>query len=283
MRRLVGTGRMALAAALAVAALGASRAAAAAGEGPMTAQLAADLAVVRGARILFLHHSVGQNILQGIGRLDAEAGGGKLRVMGADEAVAAEGPALVETGGGRNTEPRSKIDAFAALLRASGARLRPDLAFLKLCYVDFNPHTDVDDLFKHYERTLHALEREFPGIRFAHVTVPLTPWPTELKWRVRRLAGLEVWEDSANVKRAEFNARLAAAFPGDPIFDLARVESTGPDGTATAFELGGRRYPALDPRYAADDGHLNPLGQRVAGAAALEFAAAALRSRTGAR
>jgi len=249
----------------------------------MTGQLRAELEVLRGGRVLFLHHSVGRNILDGVARLDAEAGGGKLRFATVDEAVGMDGPVVVEAGGGRNTDPKSKIDAFAALAREAGARLRPDVAFMKLCYVDFNPRTDVDDLFAHYQRTLEALKRELPAIRFAHVTVPLTRRPTELKWRLRRLAGLEVWEDDANVKRAQFNARLFAAFGADPIYDLARAESTGPDGKPSVFEQGGVQYPALDARYTEDGGHLNVLGQQVAGSAAVRFAAAALKHQSAAR
>jgi hypothetical protein len=243
----------------------------------MTAQLGTELAVVRRGRILFLHHSVGRNVLDGIARLDAEAGGSQLRIVPVEEAARLDGPVIAEAGGGRNTDPKSKIDAFAVLVRDVGARLRPDVAFMKLCYVDFDPRTEVDDLFAHYRRTMEALKREHPEIRFAHVTVPLTRRPTDLKSSLRRLAGLEVWEDAANVKRAEFNARLAQAFGADPVFDLAQVEATGPDGIPSVFEQAGSRYPALHPRYTEDGGHLNSLGQRAAGAAAIRFAAAALQ------
>jgi hypothetical protein len=249
----------------------------------MNSQLRADLDAVRGGRILFLHHSVGRNILEGLARIDAEAGGGKLRVATVDEAATLQGAVIIDAGGGRNTDPKSKMDAFAALLRAAGPRLRPDVAFMKLCYVDFNPSTDVDDVFAHYQRTLEALKREFPGVRFAHVTVPLTGYPTELRWRLRRLVGMEVWSDASNAKRAAYNAKLAAAFGGDPLFDLARVESTAPDGHRTLFEHAGARLPALDPRYSDDDGHLNALGQQVAGTAAIQFIADAMKARPASR
>jgi len=247
----------------------------------MAPQLSTELAAVRRARILFSHHSVGANLLEGIGRLDAEAGGGPLRLVAAEEAPAA-GPALIHVSGGRNTEPESKIDFFAATLRGQGG-LRPEVAFLKLCYVDFHPRTDVPGLFAHYRATLEALKREFPAIRFAHVTVPLMQRPSDLKSSFRRLLGKEVWEDAANARRAEYNALLAQGFAGDPVFDLARIEAQGPDGQPTTFQLGGRTYLSLFPGYTDDGGHLNALGQRVAGAAAIRFLAEATQARPASR
>jgi len=246
-------------------------------------QLTADLATVRQSRILFSHMSVGADILAGIKRLDAENAGGKsLRLVSLQEAVASGGPVLIDVSGGRNGEPRTKIDFFAATIRGE-ARLKPNLAFMKLCYVDFNPRTDVDELFNYYRSTVASLKKEHPEIRFAHVTVPLMEQPTGLKWRIYRFIGREVWEDAANVKRAQFNQRLQENFRSDPVFDIARVEATAPDGRLTTFEQGGRSYLSLYPGYTEDGGHLNAAGQRVAGVAAIRFLAEGLSGRSTAR
>jgi hypothetical protein len=248
-----------------------------------TTQLAADLAVVRQGRILFSHHSVGANIIMGIKRLEAEnPGGSHIRVASLEEAATSKGPMLIEFSGGQNKEPKTKIDAFATAIRGE-SHLKPDLAFMKFCYVDFNPRTDVDDLFGYYRNTIEALKREHPEIRFAHVTVPLTMWPTGLKWRVFRLIGREVWDDATNVKRAEFNRRLKESFGSDPVFDLARIEATAPDGRLTTFEQGGQSYLSLYPGYTEDNGHLNTAGQQVAGAAAIRFMAEGLKARSSVR
>jgi hypothetical protein len=249
-----------------------------------TMQLAADLDAVRQARILFSHHSVGANILAGIKRFDAEnPGAGRLRVVPVEDAVASKGPALFDYWGGKNGEPKTKIDSFAAIIR-SESRLKLDLAFMKFCYVDFNPRTDVDELFGYYRNTLEALKREYPEIRFVHIAVPLTVQPTGLKWRIFRLIGKEVWEDAANVKRAEFNRHLKENFGEGALFDLAHVEATAPNGRLTTFEYGGQTYPSLYPGYAEDDGeHLNTAGQQVAGAAIIRFMADGLKGRGSAR
>ncbi len=242
---------------------------------PVTQQLAADLAKVKEARILFSHHSVGRNVLAGVSRVESEVGGRPIRLVSIEEAGALDGALLAHGSGGRNGDPRSKIDFFAATLRGDRA-LRLQLAFMKLCYVDFDPATDVDALFEHYRRTLEALRREYPEIRFAHVTVPLHRRPSDVKSVLRRLAGREVWEDRANAKRAEFNRRLLEAFPDDPVFDLARLESTGPHGDVATFELDGRSYPSLHPALTDDGGHLNAVGERAAAVAAIRFMAGAL-------
>jgi len=242
-------------------------------------QLADDLAVARQGRIFFSHHSVGANILMGVKRIDSEIPGERhIRVSSIDEAVSSKGPMLIEFTGGENKEPKTKIDAFAEAIRGE-SHLKPDLAFMKFCFVDFNPQTDVEDLFGYYRKTIEALKREHKEIRFAHVTVPLTPWPTELKWKIFRLIGKEVWEDAANIKRAEFNRRIKESFGTDLVFDLASIEATAPDGRLTTFEQDGHSYLSMYPGYTDDNGHLNVSGQQFAGAAVIHFMAEGLKGR----
>lgn len=243
-------------------------------------QLAEDLGVVRRARIYFYHHSVGENLLAGVKAFDGAVAGTPLAMVAPEQAATRDGPVLAHAGGGRNGDPKGKIDFFAATVRQRTG-LKPDLTLMKLCYADFNPRTDVEDVFAHYQRTLEALQREHPEIRFAHVTVPLMASPTGLKASVYRLIGREVWADASNVRRAEFNRRLKESFPSDAVLDLAHLEATTGDGGAVTFEYGGRRYPALNPEYTDDGGHLNPAGQQVAGAAVIRFLASVLHAPAG--
>jgi hypothetical protein len=240
----------------------------------MDGDLLPALTRVRGARVFFSHHSVGADLLEGMGGL-AAAAGSPLKLMSLDQAATDPGPGWLDAEGGVNKDPRGKIDFFADAIRHR-TELKPKLAFMKFCFVDFNPHTNVDELFAHYESTLGALEKEHPEITFAHVTVPLSRRPTELKWRIRRVLGRMVWEDEANVKREQFNQRLLERFRGDPIFDLARLESTRLDGSREAFEHGGGVVHSLDPEYARDEGHLNDLGKRRLGGELVRFVAKSL-------
>jgi hypothetical protein len=240
-----------------------------------------DLRALNQARIYFYHHSVGVNLLAGLQSLAAGQGTAP-RLVDVEAIPADDLPGIIHGGGGKNGDPRGKIDVFASTIRQR-AELRARLAFMKLCYVDITPHTNVDELFRYYQKTLQELKREHPELVFGHVTVPLVQRPTELKWTLYRLIGREVWADAANVKRYQYNQRLRETFRGDPIFDLAAVESTGPDGRRQSFVLDGRTYDSLHRLYTDDGGHLNPRGQRVGAAALVRFMASALARPVAAR
>lgn len=244
----------------------------------MTPVTADELTTVRNGRILFSHHSVGRNLLAGLQRVNAQVGGGELNVVGLDRASAAMPGALIEVSGGQNQDPKSKVDFFRGVF-ADGA-VRPELAFMKFCYVDFNPSTDVDALFAYYRETMDALKKQHPEVTFAHVTVPLVVRPTDLKERIYRIIGKQVWEDVANTKRYAFNQRLLKEYAAEPIFDLARAESTRPDGSRETFEYEGRLFYSLTPQYTDDDGHLNDAGQAATAPEMVRFMAKALKERS---
>lgn len=240
----------------------------------MIGDIAAPLQAARATRLFFSHHSVGRNLLAGVQSLATQAGG-KLEVAELTAAAAQAGPAWLHGSGGRNGDPKSKVDYFLATV--TDPQFKADLAFMKFCYVDFNPRTNVDEVLAHYRQAMDRLKRARPDVKLAHVTAPLVVRPTSIKWRIYRLLGREVWEDAANVKRQEFNQKLAAAFPSDPIFDLARAESTRRDGSRESFDVNGRTTPSLVPDYSDDGGHLNALGERVVGAEMIRFVASAVR------
>ena len=83
----------------------------------------------------------------------------------------------------------------------------------------------------------------------------------------------------ANVSRNEFNRRLAEKYSADPIYDLAGVMSTYPDGKRESFELGGATYYSLVPAYTDDGGHLDTVGRSYAAAAMVHSIAVAVRAR----
>jgi hypothetical protein len=240
------------------------------------AQIEDELSTVRQGRVYFTHHSVGRDLMAGMKQVDGSAGGQGIRFVELEQA-GATGPAFVHASGGKNKDPRSKIDFFVSTLRGERSP-KPQLALMKFCYVDFDPNTNVPELFGYYRQAISALKQEHPGTVFAHITTPLTSLDTDLKSRMFRLVGREVWGDEANVKRFEWNELLAKNFGGDPIFDLARAESTRANGTREAFQLRGRTYYGLDPSYTNDGGHLNALGQKTLGMEMIRFLASALRA-----
>jgi lysophospholipase L1-like esterase len=244
-------------------------------ETPVSEQVVNDLSELRQARVFFLHHSVGQNVLDAIARLDGAVAGAGWPIVGIEQASGRNGGLLVETSGGKNTAPTTKIDAFVStLLEQPG--LRPDVAMMKLCYVDFTPDTDVEALFSYYRDSVRALRQLRPGLRVVHVTVPLKARPDDARARVRRALRLQVWEDAANARRAAYNAKLRDAFAAEPVFDLAAFEARGPTDAPTKEVVDS--VPALDPRFTDDGGHLNPTGARFVAVAWLRFLADVVRT-----
>jgi hypothetical protein len=240
-----------------------------------TGDLKADLDAALAMRVFFAHQSVGGNLLTGVATLAKESGRElHLTELAHDDPVPR--PGWLHAFVGHNGAPKTKVDDFVSTMQRKA--LKPDLAFMKFCYVDFDPDTDVAGVFAYYERALTALKRDRPDVRFAHVTVPLRVRPNDLKSKAKRLVGRDVAEDLANAKRGEFNRRLREAFPSDPIFDLARGESTKPDGTRESFEHEGKTYYSLDPGYTEDGGHLDARGQRVLAAEMIRFVARAGRA-----
>jgi hypothetical protein len=248
----------------------------------MSQTIVDDLRTLRSARVVFLHHSVGQNILDAVSRLDREVDGAHWPMVGVDEALRLEGGLLAHLSGGANLAPRTKIDAFIGTL-LDRPDLRADIAVMKLCYVDIEPGTDVDALVNYYRDSVRALRTFRPAVRIVHMTVPLKARPTGVRAGLRRLVGRPVWEDEANARRDDFNRRLRAAFPDEPIFDLAAVEAHVGDRSPTQREPssppdGSSIPPALDPRFTDDGGHLNPTGARVVAVAWIHFLADVVRA-----
>lgn len=218
-----------------------------------------------GRRIFFGHQSVGDNLMEGVARIVATEPRIRLRVEKSDRPTFADGPALVHALIGRNYEPESKSAAF---LDALSGEDTPDVALYKLCYVDIGPTTDPDALFADYVRTVERAQSLHPALTIVHVTVPLmTARPaTGVKGFARRVLGRGPSpEIDNNVKRNRYNALLRARYAGRaPVFDLARIESTHPDGSRSYFLRGADTVYTLAPELTTDGGHLNELGQRLA-------------------
>jgi hypothetical protein len=224
-------------------------------------------------RVFFGHQSVGANVLEGVARMSAARGTpvrvSEIAAPGASLARGTFAHVYVGTNGDAEGKLRSFSEALAALQQP------PDVALVKLCWADFGPSTDVERLFRAYEGHMAELAKRYPGTRFVHVTVPLTTVQSGPKAWVKTLLGRAPYGAVENQSREAFNARLRAAYDGkQPLFDLARIEATAPDGSLTTHEWEGRETLALAAQYTDDGGHLTPPAQdRVARALAVYLAA----------
>jgi hypothetical protein len=241
----------------------------------MAQDIAVALRTLASGRIYFGHHSVGQDMLDGLVRLAREHGVRDLQLAAPEAKPPPTGGLLVHGRVGRNGDPGSKLDGFAHSLR-DGLAMTPQIAFMKFCYVDFNPSTDVAQVFERYRRTLADLSGEFPHVSFLHVTVPLRARSLGFKNRLKLLLGKPLWEDDSNARRDDFNQGLRQTYEESAIIDIARVESTREDGSREFFSRGNRSVPCLTPSLTRDGGHLNEAGQRAAAEELVRVVAARL-------
>jgi hypothetical protein len=226
-----------------------------------------------GQRIYFGHQSVGFNIVDGVRDTASAGNGAVLPILDAPpDAPLPEGKGLLHGKIGKNRHPLQKIEGFRSLLLDDGRGTPPDVALFKFCYVDFDGNTDVAALFNAYRGAVDEIRAKRPSVRIAHATVPLTSGDEGWKARLLVRLGRRPSEVPGNVRRNRFNELLRAEYEGkEPLFDLARLESTLPDGSRSTFESEGRSWERLAPGYTDDGGHLNGAGKARVGAAFLAF------------
>lgn len=225
-------------------------------------------------KIYFGHQSVGNNILAGIWDLMEENPQIKLHIVETNNPSEFTGPVFTHSKVGRNTDPKSKMDAFTTFLE-KGFDGKPDINFLKFCYVDITAKTDISAVFQYYNKMISEIRFKYPASTFIHMTVPLTITNTTWKTQIKKLIGKsDIWEYDDNIKRNEFNNRISSAYEGrEPVFDLANIESTLPDGKRESFTKDGSIYYSLVPDYTHDGGHLNEMGRKVVAEQLLIFLA----------
>lgn len=221
-------------------------------------------------RILFGHQSVGNNIVRGIKDILQENPQIQLNIIENPHPSDVQTPGLIHFKIGRNTDPQSKLDEFSNIMQQEVGK-KPDIAFLKFCYVDFSANTDVSKVFAAYQSKMDALVKAFPETTFIHLTVPLKSQATGLKkWRgeakqwVKQLINQQSNERVDNQGRNDFNELLRNTHEGKaPVFDLAAIEATYSNGRQEVFHRNGKSYFSLVPDYTNDGGHLNELGRKV--------------------
>ncbi len=241
-------------------------------------QVQNDLQILKESKLFFGHQSVGRNIIQGIKELMKESGQSTLQIVDAKTDTLPRFY-FAQANVGRNTFPETKCADFAQLIRN---KLGPDgvqYAFLKFCFVDVTRQRDIFKMLHIYQTTIDSLRQAFPKIVFIHFTVPLKVQSGGIKNKIKRLLGKASTRDLDNARRNAYNALLKKRFAGEPIFDLAAVESTYPDGKRETFSLNGRTNYSLIQAYSNDGGHLNADGRRWVAAHLLHYLAALVKKR----
>lgn len=213
-------------------------------------------------KIYFGHQSVGFNIIEGLKDLMKENPQIKLNIVETNNPNDFNKGIFAHSRVGKNVDPKSKIDEFAKFTE-QGIGENADIAFFKFCYVDVRSETDSQKVFDNYKQSMSNLTKKYPKTTFIHITVPLNQKQTGLKAWIKKIIGRHIGGYDDNIKRTEFNELLIKEYDGkEPIYDLAKIESTRPDGTRETFSKDGKTYYALFSDYTYDGGHLNETGRK---------------------
>lgn len=218
-------------------------------------------------KIYFGHQSVGINILDGVNDLMKENNNIKLNIIKSIDPSIFDGPVFAHSQIGENSDPESKMEDFKKAIK-NGIGNSADIAFMKFCYLDINKTIDLNKIFSLYKETMEELKKQYPNTKFVHVTVPLTLTEYNFRSFVKRILG----KPDNNIMRYKYNIMLLNEYSGkDPVFDLAKIESTYPNGDKLTYSGGGVVYTSLIPEYAADNGHLNEIGRKIAAKELIKF------------
>ena len=208
-------------------------------------------------KIYFGHQSVGNNIMDGVAKLMESNPAIKLNIVKLGAVPSFDRPVFAHEEIGKNEFPLTKTKAFRDRIQ-NGLGDKIDIAFLKFCFWDIRSKTDIQEVFKNYKETISALHAQYPQIKFVHFTVPLMTYPTGIRAEIKRVLHMPVTWDADNIKRNELNDLIRREYAGkEPLFDIAAIESTLPDGGRAFFSDQGKNYYYLVQEYTDDGGHLN--------------------------
>ena len=156
-------------------------------------------------KIFFGHASVGSNIIDGIEDIRANNQHVQnINIQDLKEDNEVNEPAIYHAQNGKNGFPKSKVDAFKKTLEEKGLGNKLDIAFFKLCYVDIEKDSNVQEMFDYYTSNMEYLKKKFPRLQFVHVTTPLYSHSRGIKGFIKNI----IRGDVSNVKRNEFNKML---------------------------------------------------------------------------
>ena len=235
-----------------------------------------DLTAFAAAKVFFAHQSVGANVISGVEPTFEAFGQVAPAVVETRDSLPSGTGVLAHAHVGVNGDPFGKLSDFVSIVDGSlGDQV--DVAVLKFCYVDVVADTDVEDVFSAYAATMAELERKHPGVRFVYTTVPLS---TDRGWKatVKSWIGRDDQMGPAdNLARQRYNQLIRDRYGASGrLFDIAAVEATLTD-TPTLRNAEGRDYYVLNAALAADTGHLNDIGARVAASEFIRVVAGAVR------
>ncbi len=239
-------------------------------ENSMNLELSKEIEIINKENIFFGHRSVGENIIQGVKEISSKGAVPNLDILKINNISHIPERYFLDANIGSNGDPKSKIDDFNKIVNQL-AQKKLTIAMMKLCYADIKENTDINDIVKYYTVVIDSLHKKYPGLMIIHLTVPLTSKRTllmSIKDFIKRRSNSSILD---NVVRNKYNQLLFLKYPADQIFDLAKIESTYPDGKREEFIYQGKAYNSLISGYSLDGGHLNEKGKHLIAEKFLSF------------
>jgi len=219
-------------------------------------------------KIYFGHKSVGYGVVDGIKDVMKENEYINLNIVETSNSDDSDLPIFAHSAVGENFDHRSKIVAFEQVVE-KGIGSNFDIVFFKFCWADIPLNADIEKIFKDYKNSMSRIKNEYPETTYIHVTVPLTTdfsggkaLVKKAKDMIKIIIGKNNFYD--NAARNEFNEMLRGEYAGkEPVFDLAKFESTFIDGKQRSFVKDGITHYTLLPENTDDGGHLNETGRKL--------------------
>lgn len=210
-------------------------------------------------KIYFGHQSVGYNMIDGLIDHLKNNPNIKLTIAEGNDLGLFDQSVFAHSTNGKNEDPKSKIDAFYNIMDGGVGNL-VDMAGFKFCYLDFKNGTEVDEVFKYYRTKMHELSLKYPNVKIIHYTVPLKTIQSGPKAIIKKMLGKSIGIED-NLTRQKFNTLLLNEYANESLFDLAKFESTYPDGSREFIEKKNDKIYSLIEDYTNDGGHLSKEGQ----------------------
>ena len=214
---------------------------------------------INSQRILFAHMSVGEDILSGLALENSKLQEPiVVRKIEATSQINTQNTGISQIKIGANDQPTQKIANFRRFLFSNNNGKSFDLVGLKFCFVDITNKTDIHALLNEYNALVKNVKERYPHIKFVHFTVPLTTRYESLMGRIKKL----VLGDQDNIRRNSYNELLCETYKNQSIIDIAKIESSYPDGSRMQHSYFETIHYSLIPAYTTDGGHLNDLGKK---------------------
>jgi len=221
--------------------------------------------MIRQKKIVFVYRSVGRDILEGIRELGTKYDQSEFNFIKSDTVTGklrADRGFIMQQWLNMNSSPQDLKKNYEDLLDKIQVK---NIDFAMVRFSPFFGNNNVEENFKKVRIAIEDLKKEFPDTEFLISTFGLTHSKTTLKTWIKKLIGQDdIWEYDSNITVNEFNRHMRETYGNEAtFFDLAKIQSTYPNGERSTFTKKGKTYYHMVSEYTHDGTHLSAKGREV--------------------